>query len=216
MGTKNGDGLAKSLISALANADPDAVNHVKDLVQALIDAGEAERNVATQSRDDAQAAFDSASGNLDTATNEHTTVAGELSNAQDEVARLTALKAEHLTAQNDAQSAFDAASAALDEAETWLSDETVRIDGERATLIEIRGLLSGLLPSSGFVRDLLANWDRCCQSNFNGCQSEINVDVATCSSGRASLLDVKGDGSEASYVDSSGCQYWYFAEYHCS
>merc|ERR1712174_42592 len=58
--TKNGDGLAKSLISALANADPDAVNHVKDLVQALIDAGEAERNVATQSRDDAQAAFDSA------------------------------------------------------------------------------------------------------------------------------------------------------------
>jgi len=143
----NGD-LAKILMSTLTDADPDAVNHVKDLVQALIDAGEAERNVATQDRDDAQDAFDVASGNLDTATDEHTTVAGELSNARDEVARLTNLKADHLEAQENAQDAFNNAEAALADAESWLSDETVRIDGERATLLEIRDLLDTLLPGS--------------------------------------------------------------------
>merc|ERR1711997_1105953 len=143
----NGD-LAKILMSTLTDADPDAVNHVKDLVQALIDAGEAERNVVTQGRDDAQDAFDAASGNLDTATDEHTNVAGELSNAQDEVARLTNLKAVHLEAQENAQDAFNTAEAALADAESWLSDETARIDGERATLLEIRALLDTLLPAS--------------------------------------------------------------------
>merc|ERR1712228_1050709 len=147
----NGD-LAKILMSTLTDADPDAVNHVKALVQALIDAGEAERNVVTQGRDDAQNAFDAASGNLDTATDEHTNVAGELSNAQDEVARLTNLKAVHLEAQENAQDAFNTAEAALADAESWLSDETARIDGERATLIEIGDLLDTLLPASSKVR----------------------------------------------------------------
>merc|ERR1712228_1102622 len=87
-------------------------------------------------------------GNLDTATDEHTTVAGELSNAQDEVARLTNLKAVHLEDQENAQDAFNNAEAALADAESWLSDETVRIDGERATLLEIRDLLDTLLPGS--------------------------------------------------------------------
>jgi hypothetical protein len=147
--TSNNTHIAKVLISSLTNADPAAVSHVKSLVEALIAAGEAERNAATTARDDAQTAFDTASSNLDTATEEHTTVAGQLSNAQDEVTRLTDLKAVHLTDQENAQDAFDAASTALDTAETWLSDETVRIDGEKATLEEIRSLLTGLLGTAG-------------------------------------------------------------------
>merc|ERR1711994_459072 len=57
-------------------------------------------------------------------------------------------KADHLEAQENAQDAFNNAEAALADAESWLSDETVRIDGERATLLEIRDLLDTLLPAT--------------------------------------------------------------------
>merc|ERR1712083_561585 len=142
---KKNDRLAKILVSALANADPDKVNQVKAMVQALIDAGEAERQSLTQTRDDRQADFDTASGNLDTASDDHTTVAGELSNARDELERLQNLKADQGDALGEAQGVYDNAVGALDQAESFLSDETTRINSEAATLLEIRQLLTGLL-----------------------------------------------------------------------
>jgi len=42
------------------------------------------------------------------------------------------------------------------------------------------------------------------------------VSTNVCASGSASLFDVKGDGTDASYVDANGCQFWYFAEWHCT
>merc|ERR1712080_695967 len=165
--------------------------------------------VATQSRDDAQDAFDSASGNLDTATDEHTTVAGELSNAQDEVARLTNLKADHLEAQENAQDAFNNAEAALADAESWLSDETARIDGERATLLEIRDLLDTLLPASSKVRigsdgvraEILYNgvWGTICDDVFDNDDA-----VAFCSTLHGSPMPHSTVVGHTDTVDGSG------------
>merc|ERR1712228_873294 len=47
-------------LSSLANADPSAVEEVKQLLLDLIDAGEAERAKAVENRDSTQAALDSA------------------------------------------------------------------------------------------------------------------------------------------------------------
>jgi len=143
-GSKN-NAMLETLISALSSADPDAVNHVKSLVQALIDAGEAEREQYTQTRDDRQQEFDDASASFDGAVDEHTTVAGELNLARDEVTRLTDLKAVHWADQEAAQSAFNDAEDNLASAEQHLAEETARIDSEHATLLEIRRLLDTLL-----------------------------------------------------------------------
>jgi hypothetical protein len=140
------DELSKVLITSLADADPDAVRHVKSLVEALIAAGEGERDTYTQDRDSKQTAFDTASGQLDADTTAHTTVAGQLSDARDEVTRLEGLKSDGQTAKEEAQEAFDDAVTSLGEAQGWLDDETTRVDSEKETLEEIRRLLNTLLP----------------------------------------------------------------------
>jgi len=144
--SSNGE-FSKSLITSLVDAEPDAVNNVKKLVQALIAAGEGEREKYTQDRDTKQGTFDTAEAVLAADTLAHTTAAGELSVGRGEVVRLTGVKATAKTAKDEAKAAYDEAVSKFNEAAANLVSETNRVDTEKATLEEIRRLLNTLLPA---------------------------------------------------------------------
>merc|ERR1712228_27248 len=143
------------------DADPDAVNNVKRLVQALIAAGEGERVKHTQDRDTKQGTFDTAKADLAVCTLAHTTAAGELSDGRDEVQRLTGVKATAKTAKDEAKVAYDEAVSKFNQAAANLVDETNRVDTEKATLEEIRRLLNTLLPAEedGYIALNNDNWN---------------------------------------------------------
>merc|ERR1719458_55396 len=111
--SSNGE-FSKSLITSLVDAEPDAVNNVKKLVQALIAAGEGEREKYTQDRDTKQGTFDTAEAVLAADTLAHTTAAGELSVGRDE-----------------AKAAYDEAVSKFNEAAANLVSETNRVDTEK-------------------------------------------------------------------------------------
>merc|ERR1712228_994830 len=168
------------------------------LVEALIAAGEDERDKYTQDRNEKQTIFDTASAQFAADTVAHTTVAGQLSNARAEVTRLEGLKSDGETAKNEAKRAFDDAVSELNDAEVYLADETTRVDTEKATLEEIRRLLNTLLPEQAsactkennvnyygndITRNEVDNENACsswCKS-YNGCN------VWTSDSGRRAL-----------------------------
>merc|ERR1712038_912730 len=125
-------GNTTSLISSLADANPDDVMEVRNLVDDLIAAGEADRNTATTSRDDAQAVYGTASSALDQATEQHTQTAGQLVEAQQEEERLTT-EEDNKRVAKEAADAKSAADAALTSAQNHLDTETARLDDEKAT-----------------------------------------------------------------------------------
>merc|ERR1712038_915562 len=62
-----------------------------------------------------------------------------------------------------------------------------------------------------------ANWNRCGANSFDGCvdSQEIQVSTTHCATGSAVLFETKGNGTSGSYVDAYGCEYSYFATWHC-
>jgi len=56
------------------------------------------------------------------------------------------------------------------------------------------------------------NWGWC-NNQAGTCPHTVMTDY--CASGAAELAEYRGDGSEASYVDANGCQYWWHAQYVC-
>lgn len=151
---------ATSLISSLADAAPDKVVEVRDLVDDLIAAGEVDRAAATTSRDDAQGVKDAAEVALQAATAQHTETAGLLVDAEQEENRLTGEEASALAAKEDADGVKTAASDALTAAEGHLATETTRLNEEKATLERVLELLDVLLPGGSCQDVLIGNNDQ--------------------------------------------------------
>jgi hypothetical protein len=61
-------------------------------------------------------------------------------------------------------------------------------------------------------------WDWCSQSTFN-CKGYVSqadgVSTATCPSGKAKLMFIKGDGKTHGSYKANGCDYIYYAQYEC-
>jgi hypothetical protein len=56
------------------------------------------------------------------------------------------------------------------------------------------------------------NWQWCGQQ-AGDCALNVATDI--CSSGEAELAHYHGTGAQGSYVDESGCRFWYLAQYRC-
>jgi hypothetical protein len=136
----------RSLLDA-ANADPDAIDRIKQKIQDLIDASGAEAQAADDA--DAAAAADLAA-KLDThegALAKHTATAGQLQSAIIDVEDKTDARNAAKTKQTEADRISYAANVDADDAESFLASEDVRIADEADTLAEVKSLLTALLPA---------------------------------------------------------------------
>jgi hypothetical protein len=136
----------RSLLDA-ANADPDAIDRIKQKIQDLIDASDAEAQAADEA--DAAAAADLAA-KLDVheaALAKHTATAGQLQSAIIDVDDKTSARDAAKTKQTEADRISFAANVDATDAEDFLASDSKRIASEAKTLAEVKVLLSALLPA---------------------------------------------------------------------
>lgn len=131
-------------LSSLANADPSAVEEVKQLLIDLIAAGEDERTKATDARD-------STAATLTRATDAHSITYSELAVALGEVefqeetnVELRTICDEAIKVKNDAVDAQEHAAQVSRNANTHQADEEARTDDEESTFKRVEALLSTL------------------------------------------------------------------------
>jgi hypothetical protein len=122
---------AQSLIEELADADPAKVAEVVALVQAMLDAAQADLSRLTLLSTDADSAYDDAVSTYDAAVVAQTTGVAALAQAV-----------------TDAQSAKDVAAGARTGAQTNLDAEKSRLESEIASLEQVITILGGLTTGS--------------------------------------------------------------------
>jgi len=140
--------IPMGMIANADKSDPDAVQEVVELVNDLIDAGEAVRVGVTSARD-------LASDNLEEATKQWKWAVGRTVNAQDALAELQVKVAALATTENEKQTVHDEKDKVLKEAINVEEDATaVRKEQvpilvhEGKQLKEVVGILNGLLPKT--------------------------------------------------------------------
>jgi len=131
-------------LSSLANADPTAVEEVKQLLLDLIDAGEAERAKAVENRDSTQAALDSASAKWKVTYDELAVALGEVKFQEETNAQLRITCDELIAAKNAAVRVQANAAQVSHNAETHKTDEETRVEDEENTFKRVEALLSTL------------------------------------------------------------------------
>jgi len=131
-------------LSSLANADPTAVEEVKQLLLDLIDAGEAERAKAVENRDSTQAALDSASAKWKVTYDELAVALGEVKFQEETNAQLRITCDELIAAKNAAVTVQANAAQVSHNADTHKADEETRVEDEENTFKRVEALLSTL------------------------------------------------------------------------
>jgi len=131
-------------LSSLANADPTAVEEVKQLLLDLIDAGEAERAKAVENRDSTKAAFESASAKWKVTYDELAVALGEVKFQEETNAQLRITCDELIAAKNVAVTVQANAAQVSHNAETHKADEETRVEDEENTFKRVEALLSTL------------------------------------------------------------------------
>merc|ERR1712228_676452 len=139
--SSHGSLVPVGMIAAMASTDPDAVQEVVDLVQALIDAGEDVRAEVTGDRDAAQVELDDRTGAWKHAVSE--TVA-----AQDALAAGEGVASQLLGVENAKEAIHDAAVVDEEEKETIRTEQVPILDHENEQLHNVVEILQGLLPQA--------------------------------------------------------------------
>lgn len=125
----------------LNEADPAAVDNVVAEIKKLIDAGKKEVEDATAAWEEAtKKQTEAASVEADARTRHEKTV-GELATANAVVKSLTTEKAAKLGEKDRANKILTDANASLASALQWMNQEVNRVDSEKVTLDEVKGLL---------------------------------------------------------------------------
>merc|ERR1719291_1631002 len=127
------------MIAAMSSSDPEAVEEVRSLVQALIDAGEGVRADVTGDRDDAAAELEDRTGAWKHAVSE--TVS-----AQDALAAGEGVASQLLGVENDKAAIHDAAVIDEEEKQAVREEQVPILDHENEQLHNVVEILEGLLP----------------------------------------------------------------------
>lgn len=131
-------------LSSLANADPTAVEEVKQLLLDLIAAGEEERDTATDNRDSTAAALVSAQGAHAITYDKLAKALGEVKFQEETNVELREICDAAIKVKNAAVDAQENAAQVSNNAETHKADEIVRVDDEEDVFQRVEALLSTL------------------------------------------------------------------------
>jgi len=131
-------------LSSLANADPTAVEEVKQLLLDLIAAGEDERATATDNRDTTAAALESATAAHTITYDKLAKALGEVKFQEETNAELREICDAAIKVKNAAVDAQENADQVSRNAEAHKADEIVRVDDEENVFKRVEALLSTL------------------------------------------------------------------------
>jgi len=131
-------------LSSLANADPAAVEEVKQLLLDLIQTGEDERAKATQDDADATTALAEVQHTYDGAYDDLAVALGNVDFQVDVNADLATVAATAVAAKNAALTAHENAAQVLENAQTHFDDETTRVNSEEDTFTKVEALMATL------------------------------------------------------------------------
>jgi len=140
----------KAFAATFEKANPEAVQSVIDLVNDLIAEGQDKKANIIAEHEDAIVATNDAKEELAVALNELETATGERIECDDEVVRLQGVLAQKQKDESEASAAKVQSSGVLTDAQNWMDSEVARVDKEKASLEEVKDILSQL--PSGFRR----------------------------------------------------------------
>jgi len=130
-----------SFVEAFAQADPDKVNEIIDLLENLAAASLSNKEDLVSKKESADTALNTAQGNLDTANQNQIDAEKTLQTA-------TTDNDAAAEAQRNAQSVKDAAQVTKNDADSNLAAQGPGLDDEHAVIQQVIQLLRGLLPCS--------------------------------------------------------------------
>lgn len=136
----------RNLLDA-GNAQPDAIDRIKGKIQDLIDASEVESQAAVDADAAAQVVLGEKTDTHDAALAKHTETAGQLQSAIIDVEDKTDARDHAKVKKTEADRISYAANVDADDAESFLASESTRISDEAASLVQVRDLLTTLLPA---------------------------------------------------------------------
>jgi len=130
-----------SFVEAFAQADPDKVNEIIDLLEKLAAASLSNKEDLVSKKESADTALNIAQSNLDTSNQDRIDAANALQTA-------TTDNAAAEEAQRNAQSVKNAAQVTKNDADSNLDAQGPGLDDEYAVILQVIQLLRGLLPCS--------------------------------------------------------------------
>merc|ERR1739844_293051 len=130
----------------MASTDPAAVQQVVDLVQALIDAGEAQRASVTGDRDDAAAELDDRTGAWKHAVSETVAAQDALAAGEGVASQLLGVEQAKKAIHDDKTAIHNAAVTDEEEKQAVREEQVPILDHENEQLHNVVEILEGLLP----------------------------------------------------------------------
>lgn len=124
--------------------DEDQIKIIRDKVNELIAVGQKEEEEAVDADDAAQETLTTATAAYTTAYDSHSKSTGQLESAKLAKSEGEVIQANKVSAHTAAIAKEAEADRALQDANLALKQETTRIDSEKATLLQVRGLLEQL------------------------------------------------------------------------
>jgi len=146
--SSHGSLVPVGMIAAMASTDPDAVQEVVDLVQALIDAGEDVRADVTGDRDGAQVELDDRTGAWKHAVSETVAAQGALAAGEGVASQLLGVETAKKAIHDDKTAIHNAAVTDEEEKQAVREEQVPILDHENEQLHNVVEILEGLLPQA--------------------------------------------------------------------
>jgi len=146
--SSHGSLMPVGMIAAMSSTDPEAVQQVVDLVQALIDAGEAVRADVTGARDGAASDLEDRTGAWKHAVSETVAAQDALAAGEGVASQLLGVENSKVAIHNDKTAIHDAAVVDEEEKEAIRNEQVPILDHENEQLHNVVEILQGLLPQA--------------------------------------------------------------------
>jgi len=146
--SSHGSLMPVGMIAAMSSSDPEAVEEVRSLVQALIDAGEGVRADVTGDRDDAAAELEDRTGAWKHSVSETVAAQDALAAGEGVASQLLGVENAKEAIHNDKTAIHDAAVVDEEEKETIRTEQVPILDHENEQLHNVVEILQGLLPQA--------------------------------------------------------------------
>jgi len=146
--SSHGSLMPVGMIAAMSSTDPEAVQQVVDLVQALIDAGEAVRADVTGARDGAASDLEDRTGAWKHAVSETVAAQDALAAGEGVASQLLGVENSKVAIHNDKTAIHDAAVVDEEEKEAIRNEQVPILDHENEQLHNVVEILEGLLPQA--------------------------------------------------------------------
>jgi len=146
--SSHGSLMPVAMIASMSSTDPNAVQEVVDLVQALIDAGEAQRADVTGARDDASVELEDRTGAWKHAVSETVAAQDALAAGEGVASQLLGVETAKESIHNDKTAIHNAAVTDEEEKEAIRTEQVPILDHENEQLHNVVDILEGLLPQA--------------------------------------------------------------------